>query len=768
MNDTVKEILSYIVNDFRNESQLAGVFAFPRKDAVMIHRAEFFMNLYTILDQETKISEHDKDSPFFFSFVEKPEDITEDTVFSYKECIESLRTVAKIYSDREYKILSSFFKVCTFIKKPHRFAGAPVLWTSFNERGEAKAENDEGSAQRSSLPPRTLPLSPRSLPLSDNHAPHGISDNQSTSLYPLDFQAPEFQFYTHGDKLTEEQQAAITKFERENGYDFDTRILRRAMGIEYFAPYQLEMLFNLRHFNYIAASRRSGKSLMATYFAVRQLFVPNQTILYVMPNEGYFTQPLVYIDRLLSQIKRMDPNIKLSHSDGVIRNRTTNSLIKMVSARMAHGIRSFDGDMIVIDEAAFCPEEEYLNLSTIIEQKIGTTPYGIMICITTIDRKVPLNWFYRELISAEIEIDTGSLSSPSSLQRSDGHASHDASYDSSQNKSHFSKNGQIHFVKRISIFENPFFSEEARNRLIAKYKGDDHALRCELLATFPSANKTIPPTFYPLDFVSCPHITSSSLPYTLPPSQNGAYISRVVLGYDPAQRQSKAALCAIAIYSSSDSESSFSSENIKYPAVIFSALHLPEGTSLKTQVEKYITPFAKHLEKNIGKAILAYDENGLGATLHEFIDTASVPSIPVHYSSGSIEQKLRMTHMKNGILYADKRTVLNNFLIPAESGRLFSHSLTLVEEMFREMDEKSENKTWMGNDMLNAIAIACTYIQHSSPNVFNKDRQPTDEEREEARKQRIFSQVPHFIKTGGRNGNNTGERHETRMKLFGY
>ena len=57
---------------------------------------------------------------------------------------------------------------------------------------------------------------------------------------------------------SDEQQDIITQFERETGYDFDTRLLREAMGITYLTPYQIKAIFHFTNFNYIVTPAEAG------------------------------------------------------------------------------------------------------------------------------------------------------------------------------------------------------------------------------------------------------------------------------------------------------------------------------------------------------------------------------------------------------------------------------------------------------------------------------------------------------------------------------
>jgi hypothetical protein len=757
----VAEILSYLSDDINFGADPCGAMRINKTNAIYKNTADDLEDIHSNIKRISEkmgyrvtrgsnfISEDagwgkKKDKTTDFSCVYPPKEVGEyfpdAEMFTFREISDALKQISEFFSDQEYNTLKEYFKYRNFLRSPHPMAGAPVL-SPFYEHTTKEDLRD--------------------------------SMKKRGKILPDDFTLPEFSFWKEGASLTEEQQDMISEFERANGFPFDTKMLRQVMGIDYLANYQIKLILNLANYNYIAASRRAGKSLLATYLAIRQTFIPNQTILYVMPSESYFFQPLTYIDRLMARIKQADSSIKLSYSDGVLRNSKTKSSIKMVSASMRKGIRSFDGDMIIIDEAAYVPESEFMNLSTIIEQKIDQGNYGNLIAITTIDKDTPYNWFYEEMISAELSSDP------------------------------------IFYTDRISIFDNPFFSENSRNRLIEKYQrtGDKIGLMCELYAQFPPKNKKIPVSFFPIELQNTKPIpvkpialqehghSSDSLSsifsgadkdsvkkeiidglhYYPPPSGD---LLGVFIGYDPAKKQSKSAFCAAALYKNTvdmtgrsvfdDAEAAPPSN--KYRSVILAAGYAPDGMRFQDQISILLHPLFTELSRFSKNTYLCFDENGIGAPVREMIDWKDIKNIPVHYSTyGRAGGKVSTT--KDGILYVDKKYMMSNFILAAESGLAVSYPISAMKTVISELggdDETQALNVLKKSDLMNALYIMYIAMTHVFPGSLSVTPM-IDPESESALKNRLFTRALRGVREAyDPNYSQRGDRTLERMKRFGY
>jgi len=68
----------------------------------------------------------------------------------------------------------------------------------------------------------------------------------------------------------------------------DLKVLKKLLSDENNVPFnpqgwQRDMLTNMRRFSFVAASRRAGKSFLSCYIAGRQIYIPNQNIIFVVP-----------------------------------------------------------------------------------------------------------------------------------------------------------------------------------------------------------------------------------------------------------------------------------------------------------------------------------------------------------------------------------------------------------------------------------------------------------------------------------------------------
>lgn len=182
---------------------------------------------------------------------------------------------------------------------------------------------------------------------------------------------------------------------------------------------------DLKRFVYIAASRRAGKTALASYLASRQFYIPNQVIVIVVPElRTHGKVPRRYLFQMLHK----DPNIRFDKSDWTITNKANKSEIVFMSGAREHSVRGSSANLLIFDEAAYLSESVFESASALVN-----TTNGIVYTITTPNLDTPKNWFYYKLIDAEI-----------------------ARFDPNNNK----------IGKRITLRENPFIPHEEKERLV--------------------------------------------------------------------------------------------------------------------------------------------------------------------------------------------------------------------------------------------------------------------------------------------------------------
>lgn len=166
----------------------------------------------------------------------------------------------------------------------------------------------------------------------------------------------------------------------------------------------------------MAGCRRAGKSMLSSYIITRELWRFPNTIkqtnrnvkaLYIGPQEDKLTEVIDYITtssqkfRLLKliQFNRKDKRCYLY--DELINARNEKSVepvatCDFVGAKGFEPARGKASDYIFIDEAAFVPEDVWLNIAPIVTVE-GARFFGI----STIDWNTTRNWFYEKLVDTE-------------------------------------------------------------------------------------------------------------------------------------------------------------------------------------------------------------------------------------------------------------------------------------------------------------------------------------------------------------------------------
>lgn len=191
------------------------------------------------------------------------------------------------------------------------------------------------------------------------------------------------------------------------------------------------MVFESRE-NLAANCRRSWKTFLIVYIAVRQIFLPWQMILYMLPNkEDYSEQPFFYIEQMLENIKKMWaelPWFQFNSKQFRIVNKIFKSKIIFLSAQWASKGKSFSCNLGIMDEAAYVDNP---NTYDQLANSTGDTK-GRMRAISTINVDTPINWFFFKKVGLDGMEDSR--------------------------------------VHSVDIYNNPFMTKEEKDRMERKYK----------------------------------------------------------------------------------------------------------------------------------------------------------------------------------------------------------------------------------------------------------------------------------------------------------
>ena len=254
------------------------------------------------------------------------------------------------------------------------------------------------------------------------------------------------------DEVEEAEKAARRKCIDPNYVDYVDAInlkkLKLLLRDNLWRPFELfwwqkDAVTMLKRFNFIAASRRSWKTYAGAYLAARQIYIPNQIIIYVVP---ILRVQAKVSWRYLTAMLKHNPMISFNKSDRTITNRQNWSEIQFLSGERDTSVRAPSANLLIFDEAAFLTEELYETASALVR-----TTNWIVYAITTVNPKVPKNWFYYRLVKGEL-----------------------AKYEKDSQR----------MGMRVTLHNNPFIPDGEKQAIIDDGKQNIHMFNCEWMAEF--------------------------------------------------------------------------------------------------------------------------------------------------------------------------------------------------------------------------------------------------------------------------------------------
>lgn len=289
-----------------------------------------------------------------------------------------------------------------------------------------------------------------------------------------------------------------------------THLLRKALE---FNPltWQYRFLMNMLRLNYVAWTRRSGKTKLSSYLIVRELWrmpiTPQQSqrpikTLYLAPTEDKLEEVMDYIKtstekiRLLKVIRVLEwkkKRVILSDEEPWRNGKVYKEIwvCMLSSARWYEPGRWKASDFIMIDEAWFIHEDIYLNILPILENERAK-----LYCISTIDWNTPRQWFYENLVDTERWLDSES------------------------------------FAMRVTIddIDDWLISASSKERMKKALQNNSQRYYAELYATFPSMDSVFSTEwfFIPMESAETPEMA--------------------IIAYDPAKRHDMSAVVIWHVY----------------------------------------------------------------------------------------------------------------------------------------------------------------------------------------------------------------------------
>ena len=465
--------------------------------------------------------------------------------------------------------------------------------------------------------------------------------------------------------------------------------------------WQMKYLMSHKRLNYVAGTRRWGKTIHAAYLIMRRLYCNPSTrrhamrhvkALYVAPTEDKFKSVLDYIDaaserlKLLKVIKYHKDERRLQLVDEHVNHNgkrfvETVSTCDFTSGRSFEPARGNGSDEVIIDEAWFTPEDVYLNILPIIENEGAT-----LFCISTIDWESQKQWFYEQLIHCE------------------------------------QFNDPEWFAMRITIddIDDSIISASSKERMKKALEDKPVRYYAELYATFPEIEAVFSPSNL--------FIIRNDEMY-----RQKQFVSTII-GYDPAKRSDYAGIVVAQIH--------------KDPK-FWHELTVIETHKLQWDYTTTQKNFLLDLKKKYSCIEWQY-ESAYKLKTEIIIDATVVGDVVAESFGTMIDHKLWYTgnslraevDPKSGIWKASKKTIVNNTSILIDNKRL--HAWNNLEDLLKEVSSFKKYQSASGNmkyeaeighdDLVNAMMLCsfyfwfiCWHIYEISDNASKDNRYVAEE-----------------------------------------
>lgn len=156
-------------------------------------------------------------------------------------------------------------------------------------------------------------------------------------------------------------------------------------------PVQRQILQGMGRFTVVASAKRLGKSTLAAYLALRELFMPRHAVWIIGPNYDVASRVWDYIEEWINRyFEGENGPFRVNRHDRIMENTTTGAKLWMKTTENPTSLLGKGLDLAIIDEAARVDEgifEGYIrpNLTDISRRGralLISNPYGF-------------NWFYR-------------------------------------------------------------------------------------------------------------------------------------------------------------------------------------------------------------------------------------------------------------------------------------------------------------------------------------------------------------------------------------
>jgi hypothetical protein len=132
----------------------------------------------------------------------------------------------------------------------------------------------------------------------------------------------------------------------------DTAKLKEIIGF-YPNPKQKEILQNLNRFTVVVGGRRLGKTILAAYIALKELFFTNKSVWIIAPTHDLADRIWEYLDLWIRQY--FDDRFSINKHEHIIENLTTHSKLWTKTTESPQSLRGKGLDLAILDEASVIP-----------------------------------------------------------------------------------------------------------------------------------------------------------------------------------------------------------------------------------------------------------------------------------------------------------------------------------------------------------------------------------------------------------------------------
>lgn len=189
--------------------------------------------------------------------------------------------------------------------------------------------------------------------------------------------------------------------DKDRKYSY-THMLRRNLGLN-LQTWQKSLIEDWKQYNFIAGSRRAGKTFTSAYIAYREFYRKgswygdrNRQVLYVTLSDNKAWQPFQYMLQMTEEDRELW-YITVNRASKEFTCTLTWTKLIFITASARWGAASYGADLVIIDEAAMIANEFWEDLLPIIVQERAT-----VFAISTINEWAKQNWFYKYLLKGEM------------------------------------------------------------------------------------------------------------------------------------------------------------------------------------------------------------------------------------------------------------------------------------------------------------------------------------------------------------------------------